>query len=339
MTRCVGSLFVAGVAVLFALAGCARPASVEAGASPAGGVAPYRVVCTVGMVTDIVRQVAGDRAEVSGIIGAGVDPHLYRPTRSDVSRLMEADVVFYSGLMLEGKMAEVLEKVAALGKPVWAVAERVDREFLLEAPEFQGQYDPHLWMDVAGWMKVVEVVEACLSRFDPAGSAGYRARADTLLQKMEALDRYAREAVATIPAEARLLVTAHDAFNYFGRAYGIEVVGIQGISTASEAGLKDLIRLVDLIVDRKVPAVFVETSVSEKNVRALVEGAAARGWRVALGGSLYSDAMGPPGSYEGTYIGMIDHNVTTIVRALGGRAPEGGMQGKLRSGRAGEGLP
>jgi manganese/zinc/iron transport system substrate-binding protein len=280
------------------------------------------------MVTDIVKQVAGDKATVGGIIGEGVDPHLYRPTAGAVKALQSADVVFYSGLMLEGKMGDMLVKLAR-NQPVFAVTELLDEQYLLEPPGMQGHYDPHVWMDVQAWMKAVEAVARSLGEYDPASASYYQANAQAYVEQLKALDVYARASVGSIPKPRRVMITAHDAFNYFGRAYDIEVLGIQGISTESEAGLDDINRLVDLIVERDVRAVFVESSVSDKNVRALVEGARARGKGVTVGGKLFSDAMGAPGTYEGTYIGMIDHNVTTIARALGGQAPAGGMQGRL----------
>ncbi|MCA9778928.1 MAG: zinc ABC transporter substrate-binding protein [Candidatus Eremiobacteraeota bacterium] len=288
-----------------------------------------QIVATTGMVADIVRNVAGDKAEVTGIIGEGVDPHLYKPTRADVARLTEADVVFYSGLLLEGKMSEVLENLAK-GKPVHAVTSLVDKEYLLEPPEFEGHPDPHMWMDVQGWIKAVEAVQLAMQEYDPENKDLYQENARAYQEKLQALDQYARDRFSTIPESSRVMVTAHDAFNYLGRAYDLEVIGIQGISTESEAGLGDLNKLVDLIVQRKIGAVFVETSVADKNVKALIEGARARGHEVKVGGELFSDAMGAAGTYEGTYIGMIDHNVTTIVRALGGEAPEKGMDGKLK---------
>lgn len=290
---------------------------------------PYKVTTTVGMVSDIVSQVAGDKAKVTGIIGEGVDPHLYKPTRNDVAALLGADVVFYSGLMLEGKMADTLIKVARNGKPVYAVTELVDEKFLLEPPEFQGHFDPHLWMDARAWGKGVEAVARALGQFDPKNSEFYEKNAAQYRTEIDKLDAYARKSIASIPEKSRVLITAHDAFNYFGRAYGIQVKGIQGISTESEAGLQDIIKLVDFIVAHDVKAVFVESSVADKNVRALVDGARSRGKEVRIGGTLFSDAMGAPGTYEGTYIGMIDHNVTSIARALGGNAPDKGMQGKL----------
>ncbi|MCK6464291.1 MAG: zinc ABC transporter substrate-binding protein [Phycisphaerae bacterium] len=295
----------------------------------AARVERYKITATVGMVADIVRQVAGDRAEVTNIIGEGVDPHLYKPTRGDVAALMSADAIFYNGLMLEGKMADTLVKVATSGKKVYAVTELLDEKDLLEPESFAGHFDPHVWMDASAWSKAVEAVARSLSEFDPPNAATYRANADRYRKELEALHAYVRKVIASIPREQRVLITAHDAFNYFGRAYDLEVLGIQGISTESEAGLADINRLVDLMVARKVRAVFVETSVADKNVRALVEGAKARGHEVRIGGSLFSDAMGKPGTYEGTYVGMIDHNATTIARALGGEAPQRGMSGKL----------
>jgi manganese/zinc/iron transport system substrate-binding protein len=287
------------------------------------------IVTTVGMVTDITRQVVGDRAEVKGLMGEGVDPHLYKPTRTDIQKLMNADVVLYNGLLLEGKMTDTLIRAATAGKKVHAVTELLDEKFLLEPEDFQGHQDPHVWMDPKAWARAVEVVRDKMSEFDPSGRETYSANAAAYLKQLEDLDAYATRVLQSVPERQRVLVTAHDAFNYFGRRYGFEVVGIQGISTESEAGLKDIERIVTLLVDRKIGAVFVESTVSDRNIKALLAGAKARGHEVKIGGQLFSDAMGAPGSYEGTYIGMIDHNVTVIAKALGGEAPEGGMQGKL----------
>lgn len=289
---------------------------------------PYDVVCTVGMVADITRNVAGEKANVQGIIGTGVDPHLYKPTRNDVVALQGADVILYAGLMLEGKMADTLIKVART-KPVFAVTELVPAEFILEPEDFEGHADPHLWMDVSGWMKAVDAVNHSLAEFDPANADYFAGNAQRYLKELDALHAYAQKAIASIPEKGRVLITAHDAFNYFGRAYGIEVMGIQGISTESSAGLEDIRRIIELIVERDIQAVFVESSVPDKNVRALIEGAGAKGKTVTIGGELFSDAMGLEGHYEGTYIGMLDHNVTLIARALGGDAPEKGLNGKL----------
>ena len=290
---------------------------------------PYKVGATIGMVADIVRQVVDDKGEVTNIIGEGVDPHLYKPTRNDVLTLMNSDVVFYSGLMLEGKMGDMLVKVATRGKKVYAVTELIDESFLLEPAEFAGHFDPHVWMDVKGWMKAVDAVAKALAEFDPSNAGAYQANAKAYNTELKKLDDYVLKVIASVPEKSRVLITAHDAFNYFGRAYKLEVKGIQGISTESESGLQDINRLVDFIVERDIKAVFVESSVSRKNVDALIEGAKSKGKEVKVGGELFSDAMGKPGSYEGTYIGMLDHNATIIARALGGEAPEKGMNGKL----------
>jgi manganese/zinc/iron transport system substrate-binding protein len=281
------------------------------------------------MVEDVVRQVAGDRAEVVGLMGAGVDPHLYKPTRSDVQRLMNADVIFYSGLLLEGKMTDSLIRAATSGKKVFAVTELLDEQYLLEPEEFAGLYDPHVWMDPSLWARTIDVVRDKLTEFDPAGASIYRENAAAYAKEIAALDAYAERVLTSVPEDQRVLVTAHDAFNYFGRRFGFEVVGIQGISTESEAGVQDIERLVKMLVDRRIGAVFVESTVSERNIRALIAGAKARGHTVVIGGELFSDAMGDAGTHEGTYIGMIDHNATVIARALGGEAPEKGLHGKL----------
>ncbi len=292
-------------------------------------VYPYKIGTTVGMVTDIVQRVAGDKAVVTGIIGEGVDPHLFTATRSDVQVLLQSDIILYVGLLLEGKMSDTLIRVASSGKPVYPVTELLSEEFLLQPEEFEGQYDPHVWMDAEAWGTAVEAVAGILSEFDPPNADMYKANAAEYLKEVVRLDDYAKKVVASIPEKKRVLITAHDAFNYFGKAYGIEVLGIQGISTESEAGLQDINNLVSYIVEKDIEAVFVETSVADKNIRALVEGAAARGHDVKIGGELFSDAMGEPGTYEGTYIGMIDHNATVIANALGGKAPKKGLNGKL----------
>ena len=290
---------------------------------------PYKAGATVAMITDVVRNVAGDKADVSGIIGEGVDPHLYKPTSSDVKLLQASDIIFYSGLNLEGKMGDVLVRMATSGKPVTAVTETLLDDGKYVMSDEAEHYDPHVWMDVSGWMKATEVIGAALEKFDPENSEEYAKNTKQYSAKLSELHEYGKKAFTTIPENSRVLVTAHDAFNYMGRAYNMEVRGIQGISTESEAGLKDINDLVDFLVERNIPAVFVETSVSQKNVRALIEGAKAKGHDVKIGGELFSDAMGETGSYEGTYLGMLDHNITTIVRALGGEDPAKGLNGKL----------
>ncbi len=315
---------------LLFLAGCGGSDGQSSANSRSGKDGTYTVVTTCGMVTDIVRMVAGERAEVTGLIGEGVDPHLYRAT-NDMQKLLAADVVFYSGLHLEGRMADDLTKIGRKGNPVYAVTEEIDESYLREPPEFEGHYDPHVWMDVKAWMQCVQFVAHALGEFDSANAAEYQQRADSYCEDLERLDQYVSQVISTIPVEQRVLITAHDAFGYFSRAYDIPVLSVQGVSTASAAGISDINSLVNEIVQKKVKAIFVESSVPEKNIRAVIEGAAAQGWSVTVGGELYSDAMGAAGTYTGTYIGMIDHNATTIARALGGEAPAGGFQAKLES--------
>jgi manganese/zinc/iron transport system substrate-binding protein len=267
------------------------------GAAQARGDEPLNVVATTGMIADVVRNVAGEHANVTQLMGEGVDPHLYKATRSDVTTMLRADVVFYNGLLLEGKLTDALVRVATSGRPVYAVTELVEESYLLEPPEFQGLYDPHLWMDPSAWARAVEVVRDKLAEQDPAHADTYRANAEAYLAELAELDTYAEEVLASVPPERRVLVTAHDAFNYLGRRYGFEVLGIQGISTESEAGLKRVEELVDLLVERSIPAVFVETTIPDRSVRALTAGAADRGHDVDIGGALFSDAMGAPGTY------------------------------------------
>lgn len=317
------------VSVIF-FAGCAQPSGTPASPDVGSTSGPARIVTTCGMVTDIVKVVVGsEQPTVVGLMGEGVDPHLYKPTSHDVRQLMQADIIFYSGLMLEGRMSETLAKVAETGRHVFAVTDGIDRSYLREPPEFKGHFDPHVWMDVSAWMRGVEHVATSLGQLDPKNAEAYLANAVAYRAELEDLDAYAKASIASIPREQRILVTAHDAFGYFARAYDIEVRSVQGLSTESEAAVQDINNLVDLIVNRKIAAVFVESSVSPKNITAIIEGANRRGWQVQIGGELYSDAMGKPGTYEGTYIGMIDHNVTVITRSLGGSAPQRGLHGRL----------
>ncbi|MCA9077147.1 MAG: zinc ABC transporter substrate-binding protein [Planctomycetaceae bacterium] len=309
----------------------------QAGCQPAGTTisddhladGKIAIVCTTGMVADIVSHVAGERAAVVALMGEGVDPHLYVPTGSDIRRLQGADVVFYSGLLLEGQMQSTFELMSGKGRPVFAVTADIPKSQLRTPAEFEGHPDPHVWNDVALWSLTVDTVANRLGEFDPEHAAEYLASANVFQAELEGLDRYAREVIASIPESQRYLVTAHDAFEYFSRSYGVPVESVQGITTESEPGVDDIVRLVDMLVTNKVPAIFVESSVNSANIQSVIEGAKSRGWDVRKGGTLFSDAMGPEGTYEGTYIGMIDHNATTIARALGGQAPEKGMQGKL----------
>lgn len=294
-----------------------------------------RVVATTGMVADVVREVGGEPVEVKGLMGPGVDPHLYRQTRRDITALSRADAVFWNGLYLEAQLEEFLERLAER-RPVYAVAENVPERLRLADEQYQNQSDPHVWMDPARWRYVVEAVREALTELSPEHKEGFEQRAKAYLTELEKLDAYAQKVLNTVPEEKRVLVTAHDAFGYFGDAYGFEVLGIQGFSTESEAGLSRIESLVDLLVEREIGAIFIESSVSDRNVRALIEGAAARGHLVRIGGELYSDAMGPAGTYEGTWLGMIDHNVSIIARALGGEVPEGGRLGRLQQTGASE---
>jgi len=265
------------------------------------------------MVADLVRNVGGDRVAVTALMGPGVDPHLFKASEGDVARLQQAQIIFYNGLHLEGRMGDILVKMAR-EKPTVAVAERVPEELLLVTED--GVEDPHIWFDVSLWMRAVDVVRDSLIELDPAGRTVYEQNAAAYREELAELHTYAGEQLAAIPAGRRVLVTAHDAFGYFGRAYDVEVRGLQGISTATEYGLADLQQTVDLLVERQIKAVFVESSVPRSSVEALVAGAAARGHAVTIGGELFSDALGAEGTPEGTYVGMVRHNVNTIVAAL-----------------------
>lgn len=290
---------------------------------------PLRVVTTTGMIADVVQNVGADLVAVESLIAPGVDPHLYKPTRKDIAAILKADIVFYNGLYLEGKMIGALQRAAASGRKVYAVGDNVAPELLIKTDQFSGQVDPHLWMDPLSWRETIEFIETKLGEQLPGSIASLKQYADEYRVKMTKLHEYCEKILASIPENKRILVTAHDAFNYFGRRYGLEVVGIQGLSTESEAGVKDIERIIETLVSKKISAVFIESTVSDKNIRALLEGAGVQGHRVKIGGSLFSDAMGAAGSYEGTYIGMLDHNATIITRGLGGEAPEKGLLAKL----------
>ncbi len=277
-----------------------------------------RVVCTTGPVAELARHVGGDRVHVDVLMGPGVDPHLYQALPADMARLTAADLVLYNGMHLEGRMADLLGQLGRR-QPVFAVTDVLRqrlRERLRPLPGAEQDFDPHVWFDVALWAACADFVAERLAEIDPDHAEEYRQNASRYRAELDELDRWCREQLAAIPPEQRVLVTAHDAFGYFGAAYDVEVRGIQGMSTTDEADLASVNRLVDLLVARRIKAVFVETSVSEKNVRALVEACAARGHAIRIGGELYSDAMGPADSSAGTYTGMVRHNVSTIVEAL-----------------------
>lgn len=285
---------------------------------PLGAKLP--VVTTTTMITDLVKNVGGDRIEVSGLMGPGVDPHLYKATARDVRSLQKAELIFYNGLYLEGKIGDVLIKLSRKGKKVYAISEGIAENRLLEPPEFAGHYDPHIWFDPRMWVDAVEVVVQGLSTSDPANASFYRKSGARVADSYKELYGWATRELKKIPPEKRILITSHDAFNYFGNAFDFKVVGVQGISTTTEAGLADIAKTVDFIRENQVGAIFVESSVSPAIISRISIDAG-----VAIGGELYSDAMGIPGETEtrngdtydlGTYEGMLKHNVYRIVAAL-----------------------
>jgi manganese/zinc/iron transport system substrate-binding protein len=273
------------------------------------------VVTTTGMIKDAVENVAGDKANVIALMGPGVDPHLYKATHGDLQKITDADIVFYNGLHLEGKMGKVLEKAEKL-KPVVAVSANMKNSSLRTIPGYDNTHDPHIWFDVSLWRQAVIKITKVLQEQDSANAATYEVNSKIYLAKLDSLHEAVKNSLSVIPPSQRVLITAHDAFGYFGDAYNIEVRGLQGISTLSEFGLKDVTLLVDFIIERKIKAIFVETSVSARSIEAILEGCREKGWNVSIGGSLYSDAMGKKNTPEGTYIGMVSANVNKIVNAL-----------------------
>ncbi len=293
--------------------------------------APLKVVATTGMIADAARQVGGDQVDVKGLMGPGVDPHAYRQTRSDIVAMTRADLILWHGLYLEAQMEDFFNDLGRK-RSVVAVAEGIDTDKLQAHDDYADKYDPHVWMSPVLWRDVVVEVQEALTEARPEAADTFAANAQAHLAEIDLLEAYGKQMLATVPENNRVLVTAHDAFGYFGAEYGYEVLGIQGISTQSEAGLNRIGELVDTLVDQQLTAVFVESSVSDRSMRALIEGAAAKGHDVGIGGELYSDAMGEPGTYEGTYIGMLDHNFTVIAGALGADVPDRGMNGRLSAG-------
>ncbi len=277
-----------------------------------------RAVATTGMIADAVKRVGGKRVEVTGLMGPGVDPHLYRASEGDVALMAGSDIIFYNGLHLEGKMTDVFEQMGRIGKRAVAVTDHIDKNLLLAPPEFEGLYDPHVWFDVSLWMKVVERIRDALAEMDPGSAEFYASNAESYIKELSKLHDYVRLKARRVPESQRVLVTAHDAFNYFGRAYGFEVRGLQGISTATEAGAADVKALAEFIAHRKIRAIFIESSVPVRGIEALQKAVSARGFEVEIGGELFSDAMGDEGTPEGTYVGMVRHNIDTITGALMG---------------------
>jgi manganese/zinc/iron transport system substrate-binding protein len=293
---------------MMTMAACTPP-------EPAELEGKLHVVTTIGMIQDVVQNVGGERVAATGLMGPGVDPHLYKASEGDVRKLFRADVIFYGGLHLEARMGEVLEEMGERVRTV-AVSEAIPVARRQAPVDFSSQYDPHVWFDVRLWAMTVDTIAATLAAVDPAHAAEYRANARAYRAELDALDRYVRAQALRVPEEKRVLITAHDAFSYFGRAYGFEVRGLQGISTAAEAGTADVQELARFIADRRIPAVFVESSIPRRTIEAVQEAVRARGYDVQIGGSLYSDAMGTRGTPDGTYAGMVRHNIDTIVAAL-----------------------
>ncbi|MBA3348635.1 MAG: zinc ABC transporter substrate-binding protein [Actinobacteria bacterium] len=308
----VTKLTISGLLALVTVAGCGP---VAATTQPSLAGETIQVVATTGMVADAVEHVGAGRVEVEGLMGPGIDPHLYKASEGDLRRLERADVIFYSGLHLEAKLADVLERIGDQ-RPTRAIAAAIPSSRLLSPAEFEGQHDPHVWFDVELWSVAVADVRDALVELDPGSADLYRDNADAYLAELEELDAYVAAQAARVPRERRVVITAHDAFNYFGKAYGFEVRGLQGISTASEAGAGDVQGLARFIAEREIPALFVESSVSSRTIDAVREAVRARGFDVEIGGSLFSDAMGDEGTPEGSYVGMVRHNVDTIVEGL-----------------------
>jgi len=279
------------------------------------GSSKLKVVCTTGMIADLVSNIGGEHVDVHGLMGPGVDPHLYKPTQGDIKKLSAADIIFYNGLHLEGKMVEIFEKMSRT-RSIIAISKNISTELLVKPAEYEGFYDPHIWFDVSLWRQTLDAVVKGLSLSDSSNSTDYSKNAASYGQQLETLHNWIINTVNTVPREQRVLITAHDAFTYFGIAYDIEVLGLQGISTVAEYGVQDVTRLVNYIIEKKIKAIFVESSVPQRSINAVKEGCAARGFDVKIGGVLYSDALGGPGSGAENYINMVELNVMTIVEAL-----------------------
>lgn len=317
MTRTITRTRLLALASTLALAAGAAQAGKLETLKPANleGGRKLNVTTTVNFVSDLAQQIGGDRVNVSFLMGPGVDPHLYKASAGDVRKLGQADLIFYGGLFLEGKMGDLLEE----NPRAVAVSDAIPRERLIQPKGgFAGRYafDPHIWFDVTLWKFAAGHVRDALSRVDPANRTTYANNAQTYLARLDQLDAFVKQQIARVPQNQRVMITAHDAFSYFGRRYGVEVRGLQGVSTAVEAGARDVQELANFLASRKIRAIFVESSVPERTVNAVVQAARAKGWNLKVGGKLYSDAAGDPGTPEGTYVGMVEHNVRTFVAAL-----------------------
>ncbi|MCC2252674.1 zinc ABC transporter substrate-binding protein [Virgibacillus sp. AGTR] len=304
-------LFCLTVLLIIGIVGCSS-GSDEANGSEEN---PINVVTTIAQIGDITENIGGDLVEVNSLMGPGVDPHLYNAVQGDIQKMTEADIIFYNGLHLEGQMGEIFAEMKQ-EKPTIPVAENIPKEKLLADPESPDISDPHVWFDINLWKYAAEAVRDGLIELDPDNKETYTQNTAAYLKELDELNDYALERFEEIPEQSRVLVTAHDAFNYFGKAYGFEVMGLQGLSTESDYGVNDIQRIINVLVERNIKGVFVESSVSERSINAVVEGAKEEGQEVSIGGELYSDAMGEAGTEEGTYIGMFKHNVETIVESL-----------------------
>lgn len=306
------------LALSAALSGC-DPAPANSGSGRAAADVANRkinAVATIGMIADALKNVGGERVSVAALMGPGIDPHLYRATAGDVETLSKADIIFYGGLELEGRMTDIFVKMARNGTPTVPVSEKIPENLLRQPKEFQGKFDPHIWFDVTLWKQAVETVRDELTKFDPKSADKYKQNAAAYIKKLDELHQYVKTEIAKIPKAGRVLITAHDAFGYFGQQYDIEVTGLQGTSTVSEPGVADVQKLAKSIADRRIKAIFVESSVPKASIEAVQAAVRSRGWDVAIGGQLFSDAMGQDGTPEGTYIGMVRYNTDSIVKAL-----------------------
>jgi manganese/zinc/iron transport system substrate-binding protein len=282
------------------------------------------VVATTSYVADLARQIGGDAVRVEGLMGAGIDPHTYQASEGDVTRMAQADLVLYHGLHLEGRMVDVFEQMQSRGRATAALAERgVPEAALIASEDYASSADPHVWFDVRLWRGVAEEVAEALSDADPENAETFAQNLAEYQSELDSLHAWVQSRIAEVPEERRVLITSHDAFGYFGRAYGFDVRGLQGLSTATEAGTADVQQLADFVAERDIPAMFVESSVSSRGIEAVREAVRSRGASVEIGGSLFSDALGDEGSPEGTYVGTVRHNVNTIVDALAPRRSSG----------------
>lgn len=308
--------------ILFALVSSFGCAQADRGAAhPDVRDRPIRIVATTSMIADLARNIGGEYVEVDGLMGPGVDPHLYKASEGDVSRMARADLILYNGLHLEGKMSEIFARMATTRRTVAVAEESVPDSLRLESPEYAGNYDPHVWFSVPLWMRAADRIAAELTSIDSTNAVAYAARAVSYRRLLEEVDAYVRRRTHEVPLERRILITSHDAFGYFGTTYGFEVRGLQGLSTATEAGTSDVQDLARFVADRRIPAIFVESSVPARGIEAVRAAVRSRGFDVRIGGTLYGDALGGPGSGADTYTGMVRTNVDTIVDGLKDQPP------------------